>query len=140
MHPRRQLNEKQQHLDEAQVSLVRSAKAGLRTVRAACHNLSQRLLLVRPAKILIQQRHALRDLDRRLGEQVRLHLKTLDRQLSNSESRLRLLSPQNVLERGYSITSDAVSGKVLRQAKETKPGQRLKTQLQSGEIQSVVVD
>jgi len=49
-----------------------------------------------------------------------------------------LLSPTNVLERGYAITTDAATGKVIRDAAEVKAGQRLKTRLKKGEIRSVV--
>jgi len=49
-----------------------------------------------------------------------------------------LLSPQQVLARGYSITTDAETGKVLRDAAKIKPGQRLKTRLQKGEVRSKV--
>jgi exonuclease VII large subunit len=49
-----------------------------------------------------------------------------------------LLGPEQVLGRGYSITTDVVTGKVLRQAKEAKPGQRLKTRLKAGEVLSRV--
>jgi exodeoxyribonuclease VII large subunit len=54
------------------------------------------------------------------------------------EARLRLLSPQEVLARGYSITTDAETGKVLRDASKVKAGQRLKTKLQRGEMVSRV--
>ena len=54
------------------------------------------------------------------------------------QARLRLLSPENVLARGYSITTDDVTGRVIRAAGEVKPGQRLKTKLQSGVVKSVV--
>jgi exodeoxyribonuclease VII large subunit len=37
-----------------------------------------------------------------------------------------------VLARGYSITTDAATGKVLREAGEVKAGQRLKTRLKAG--------
>jgi len=140
MHPRRQLNEKLQLLDDLQISLARCARAGLRNARSICQNLSQRLLLLRPSKILLRQRQSLREVERRLGEPARLHLKTLNSRLANAGSRLRLLSPMNVLERGYSITSDAQTGKVLRDVNETRSGQRLKTRLKSGEVRSVVED
>jgi exodeoxyribonuclease VII large subunit len=47
-----------------------------------------------------------------------------------------LLGPEQVLSRGYSITTDAASGKVLRDAARVKAGQKLKTRLQAGEILS----
>jgi exonuclease VII large subunit len=41
-----------------------------------------------------------------------------------------------VLARGYSITMDAASGKVLREATKVKPGHKLKTRLAKGEVLS----
>jgi len=55
-----------------------------------------------------------------------------------TEARLRLLGPEQVLARGYSITMDAESGRIVRRAKETKPGQKLNTRVKEGEIRSVV--
>jgi exodeoxyribonuclease VII large subunit len=55
-----------------------------------------------------------------------------------TEARLRLLGPEQVLSRGYSITMDAATGKVLRTAKEVKAGQYLKTRLKAGEVLSKV--
>jgi exodeoxyribonuclease VII large subunit len=54
------------------------------------------------------------------------------------QGRLQLLSPQDVLGRGYSITSDAETGKILRTARDARPGQNLRTQLKTGIIRSVV--
>jgi exodeoxyribonuclease VII large subunit len=50
------------------------------------------------------------------------------------QTRLRLLGPEQVLSRGYSLTTDAESGKVLRRAEDVKPGQKLKTRLKTGEV------
>ena len=52
--------------------------------------------------------------------------------------RLRLLGPEQVLARGYSITLDAATGKVIRSASDTRAGQDLKTRLQTGEVRSIV--
>ena len=64
-------------------------------------------------------------------------LKDLKSVLDQAEARLRLLGPEQVLSRGYSITTDAASGKIVRDAKQVKPGQRLKTRLKTGEVTSV---
>jgi exodeoxyribonuclease VII large subunit len=47
---------------------------------------------------------------------------------------LNLLGPEQVLSRGYSITTDAASGEVLRDAAQVKAGQKLKTRLKQGEV------
>jgi exodeoxyribonuclease VII large subunit len=49
-----------------------------------------------------------------------------------------LLSPANVIERGYSLTMDAATGKLIRDAGEVRSGQQLKTRIKRGEIISVV--
>jgi exodeoxyribonuclease VII large subunit len=49
-----------------------------------------------------------------------------------------LLGPEQVLSRGYSITMDAATGKVLREAAQVKTGQKLRTRLQKGEVSSRV--
>ena len=51
---------------------------------------------------------------------------------------LRLLGPENVLARGYSITQDARTGKVVRSPKAVKSGQPLRTRVSGGEIESTV--
>ena len=89
---------------------------------------------------LAQRRQALRELTRRLHEQARQQRQAHANTLANLAARLHLLAPQNVLERGYSITTDAVTGRILRAAGETRPGQKLRTRLQSGEVRSTVED
>jgi len=51
---------------------------------------------------------------------------------------LRLLGPEQVLSRGYSITMDAASGKIIRRAKDAQRGQGLRTRVKEGEIRSVI--
>ena len=80
----------------------------------------------------------LRELERHLRERWRQSFENRRNRLDTVEARLRLLSPANVLERGYSITADAATGRVIRDSGEVKAGQRLKTQLKRGEIRSRV--
>jgi exodeoxyribonuclease VII large subunit len=58
--------------------------------------------------------------------------------VANIDGRLKLLSPDNVLARGYSITSDAASGTIIRTAAKVKPGQKMVTRVRDGKIGSVV--
>jgi exodeoxyribonuclease VII large subunit len=57
--------------------------------------------------------------------------------LAELETRLRLLAPQAILDRGYSLTLDAETGRVVRNAAEIRSGTRLRTRLQHGEVTSV---
>jgi exodeoxyribonuclease VII large subunit len=76
--------------------------------------LSERLHRIRPSQFLKQRREHLRQM----------------------EWRLNALGPEQVLSRGYSITKDAATGKVLKDAKKVKAGQKLKTRLKTGEVVS----
>ncbi len=133
-HPRRRLDEFLQRLDDLQNGLVRCAKQGTRERQVAWQNLATRLLRVRPAQLLRQRRELLKTARHRLSELAQGHLRNWQNRFSATEARLRLLGPEQVLARGYSITTDAASGKVLREVAEVKGGQRLKTRLKTGEI------
>ena len=134
VHPRRRLNDWLQRLDEAQVSLLRCVSQGARRQRLAWQTLWERLARVRPALVLRQRREAFVQVERRLQELSRSQLETRRNGLGALEARLRLLGPEQVLARGYSITTDAQTGKVLREARAVIAGQRLKTRLKAGEI------
>ena len=138
MHPRRQLNEHLQRLDDLQTGLLRQTKQGVSERLVAWRNLASRLRQVRPKQFLKQRREVLKTAQKRLRELARVQFKNCKTSLTAAESRLRLLGPEQVLSRGYSITMDAATGKVLRDAKKVKAGQKLKTRLKSGEIFSEV--
>ena len=140
VHPRRRLQEQLQYLDDLQTTLVRCARQGWREQRTRWQNLGQRLARLKPAMVFAQRRDRLSEMERRLREQSRSGLLQDRNRFLNLQSRLRLLGPENVLARGYSITTDASTGHVLRAASDTRPGQRLKTKLKSGEVRSVAED
>jgi exodeoxyribonuclease VII large subunit len=139
-HPRRQLNEHRQRLDELQTSLARCTRKELRRHQTAVSNFAQRLARVKPSRTLGLRRQIIGELMRRLQESARHALQSQRQQLREMETRLRLLSPEQVLERGFSITRDAATGAVIRDADAVKPRQKLKTRLQRGEILSTAED
>ena len=138
VHPRRLLNEKLQYLDDLQGQCVRNLKLGWRHYHTMWHSLALRLWRLKPSLILVQRRHLLAEAARRFLDISRLRLQDRRHRLANLEARLRILSPQNVLSRGYSITRDAASGRIIRAAKEVKASQLIKTKLHQGEITSIV--
>ncbi|ADV82084.1 exodeoxyribonuclease VII large subunit [Terriglobus saanensis] len=78
-------------------------------------------------------------LEQRLGasmiaplQQMRMHLRTED-------ARLRALSPESVLRRGYALVFDA-KGRLLRNAAEVQDGDAIVARLASGEIKARVTD
>ena len=140
LHPRTLLDQRLQYLDDLQGTLFRCVKQGVRHYRIACQNLQQRLAQAKPSVAISQHRQVLRELHRRLREQICRQVQARQNFFTNFKARLHLLSPENVLARGYSITSEAETGRILRDAKQVRPGTKLATRLQEGELRSVVVD
>jgi exodeoxyribonuclease VII large subunit len=116
LHPRRRLDDSMQRLDDLQSSLLRFLKSAARTRRLVLENATGRFIRAKPSHWIKLRREALRQLERRLNS----------------------LGPEQVLARGYSITMDAATGKVLRDAAKVTAGQKLKTRLQKGEVSSRV--
>ena len=114
MHPRRRLDESFQRLDDLQGGLLRNLKQAARSRGFVLQNLAGRFSRAKPSYRLPLRREALRQLERRLNA----------------------LGPEQVLARGYSITTDAGTGKVLRDAAKVKAGQKLKTRLAKGTLAS----
>jgi exodeoxyribonuclease VII large subunit len=116
LHPRRRLNDSLQRLDDLQSGLLRNLKYAARSRTQKLEHLAGRFLRARPAFALKTRRETLRQL----------------------EKRLNALGPEQVLARGYSITTDAATGKVLRDAGMVAAGQKVKTRLTAGEFSSRV--
>lgn len=136
-HPRRKLNESLQRLDDLRASLLRCARSGVRERKLAWQNLAGRRARVRPTQLVKQRRERFQAQLRLLHDLAAGGMRETRNRLANVEARLRLLGPEQVLARGYSITTDEATGKVLREAGTIKKGQRLRTRLQRGEVRSV---
>jgi exodeoxyribonuclease VII large subunit len=138
VHPRRELNQRRQQLDDAQRALSRSAVQTFRQHQLTTRTLAQRLARVQPSKLIAAKRQQFAEHARRLPENAGRALEMKRREFRELETRLRLLSPEKILERGYSITSDAETGAVIRDARKLPAGRKVKTRVQHGEFISVV--
>ncbi len=69
---------------------------------------------------------------------VGARLRAADAAVLQRRQRLIALSPESVLGRGYSITIDAETGRVIRSASETAAGRRLDVRLAAGRLGALV--
>ena len=74
-------------------------------------------------------------LTRAIGDRSRL----AEHAITSVAARLETLSPLAVLGRGYSVTTNAKSGQVLKSVDDVSTGDELRTTLQQGEVRSRVV-
>jgi len=137
-HPRRKLLRSFQRVDELTSQLLRLTK---RCVEGSEHRLlrcQQSLELLRPDKVLNQFQSRLAWLVERLSAELENRITASRAQLEKQHESLRLLSPDNVLSRGYSITSDMSTGKIVRDVAKLKPCQQLATRLSKGKVISTI--
>lgn len=139
-HPRRRLEERGQRLDDLRDDLIRLARQQIRANRAAWQAAAHRLARVRPALRLVESRARFAQLRERLFDAGHSSIRNRQVALEAMDSQLRLLSPENVLRRGYSITLDAATRRVIRSALEVKEGQTLVTKLKEGEVRSAAIE
>jgi len=138
LHPRRRLEISLQRVDELQGDLARCARVSLRHQRHGLTRLAERLSRVRPGVVLENRRQNLVASRGLLGSVARRRVAELRARLDVVNAKLNLLGPEQTLARGYSITRDSATGRILRSRRDSKPGQRLNTRLADGEISSTV--
>lgn len=137
-HPRRGLAENIQRLDDACEELHDTVKTALQNRRQRLNDLGHRLNARPLTQIISLHRQRITELSRRLAEAVQSRLQSDDAHVKDLTNRLRLLSPQSVLDRGYSITAIAKTGQVIKSPEQAPTGTELRTTLRDGEITSTV--
>ena len=89
-------------------------------------------------KRTLEVRHRLSRLTDSLSASARLYMQERVAHLERMHSKLELLSPYSVLERGYSITTNA-AGEVLRSAAAVSAGEVIHTRLGKGDLTSTIL-
>ena len=71
---------------------------------------------------------------RRLESQIKLKIEKLD----GAAKRLNALSPLNVLDRGYSITTSNKTGKTVTSSQQVNKGDTVRIRLAKGQLDATV--
>jgi exodeoxyribonuclease VII large subunit len=105
----------------------------------------QRLERLRMSHALRRPADLFQQWSQRVDETVERMLRAMNQELRHDAQRVQAigdrllaLSPEHVLQRGYSITRRVGEGKALRDADATKGGDKLETKLAKGTIRSTV--
>jgi exodeoxyribonuclease VII large subunit len=92
----------------------------------------------RPFDIVHDRSRRLDEISLRAAAGLRSLLHVGQRRVAHVAGKLQSLSPLAVLERGYTITEDAKTGRVLRSARELKVGQQIVTRFAADAVVSKV--
>lgn len=124
-----------QRLDDLQERLSSAARQAPTLLRQRLDRLDAALYADLPRAALAARDRA-RHLDEMLRSNARRAVDAAKARLREAAASLEALSPASILARGYSITYK--DGKIVKDARDVKPGDRLRTRLGTGEVDSRV--
>ncbi len=136
--PRREAELYEQRFGDLADRLFDSVLTRVRVNTQELLRLQASLQYHRPANELRIRQQQLDHYASRLTQITNHALQKIHSNLDHLASKLQLLGPMQTLARGYSITFDAISGKIIRSAEQLRPGQTLRTKFLHGQAISRV--
>lgn len=138
-HPGRRLRDMAQRLDELEMRLQRAQQNLLQQSQARLQHFHQRLLRHSPVHRLTRLQEKNGNLSQRLNTAMQHQLTTRKRQLQQMAHALDAVSPLATLSRGYAIITNE-KDQIIRQARQVKSGDRIKTRLAEGQLYCQVTE
>jgi exodeoxyribonuclease VII large subunit len=136
--PAKLVVERQQQIDQLEMRVLRVGSSAFDHRRSQIDKMLTFLSAFRPDHLLDAKRREIALAETRLKRIVLTRIESQRDSVRRLANSIRLLGPQQTLERGYSITLD-VNRIVVRSAGSVKAGDVLFTKLADGEAHSVVV-
>jgi exodeoxyribonuclease VII large subunit len=136
--PQSQIRQQMQTIDRLEQQLHRNCMQIITTKRQQLDYWLVRLK--HPQAEIEVQKQKISHLLERLDRSVKQKLQQCQSHLTQQIRTLSAVSPLNTLERGYSITTDAKTGKVVHVASEVERNQTINVRLQQGQLVCVVKD
>ena len=138
--PLDRVNALRQLLDDRQRAMTLAVGERLRQIHDRVARLDGRLRERHPRHLAALHSERLGALAQRLDRAARQSVESPVRRIDVLSARLHCISPQEVLKRGYSLTTSKRTGQIVRDAADVKPGDTLVTRLADGQVQSRVED
>ncbi len=135
--PRARLDDAAQRIDFAGENLRRTLRETLAALRERVAARQAVVRQHRPDQKLALRRAHLAAAQARIEPALGCALTTRRHRLACAQDKLRLLSPDATLERGYALAFTA-DGTLVRSAAQLAPGDALRTRLADGDVQSVI--
>ncbi|MGP1958554.1 MAG: exodeoxyribonuclease VII large subunit [Arsenophonus sp. NC-CH8-MAG3] len=137
-HPEWRITRQQNYLIKLQQKLLTTTQEYLQQINRQQYNLKQHLILCDPRPQLQNYRQRYIQQQFQLNQSITQILSQYREKFSINCSRLEAVSPLSTLARGYSI-SEASNGQVLTKIQQIHIGEKLKTRLQDGWLESKIL-
>ena len=138
--PRFLIGRNRQRLDQLENGLAELVRIRLRAFHDRLQNAANRVAERHPKHQIRLNSQRLTAMQTGLKRALATDLKRREVQLHGLEAQLRVLGPDNVLARGYSLTTLKKSGMVIRSATQIKRGDRMTTRFAEGSVESIAED
>lgn len=125
-------------VDSISGRIMRSLALKLEGHRQRLDALATRPALARPLDAVHNRSRMVDELGTRLHGAIKRRLRDLHHEIAAVTGKLESLSPLAVLGRGYSLTQDSKTGRLITAAKQLKAGQEISTRLGEGSVVSTV--
>ena len=136
--PEEWLKELEEKAEELEATLAEGLEEPILTAAQNLRILHGDLLRFSPQVVILHQAQRLHGFEQNLLSRMMRTLENFTGVVHGLGGRLSALSPLAVLERGYSITFEGATGKIVRNASQVKQGDPLHTRLHRGIIRSRV--
>ena len=136
--PRPLLQRKRYALAEHESSIAECAKVAVRKRRERLEKLCSSVRAHAPAAWVSTRRGEVAVIRSRMEAGIDAQKRSLRARLDFFSGKLAVLNPKTVLKRGYSITLDRATGKVVRSASETCSGAALDIHVSDGSFGAIV--
>jgi exodeoxyribonuclease VII large subunit len=127
-----------QQVDDHSHRLARAVGAAIGANHARLETAGEKFKLLSPQAFLLNWRQRLGSTDQRFQAAFAQHRQETRHQLAQVTAKLELLSPNDTLRRGYSITRIPETGRIVRSVTHVKPGTKISTKVLDGDFSSVV--
>ncbi len=135
--PYRRTEEARQTLDHCENTLSSLLDRRLELMSSTLARMAAQIASAHPGHRLAYANQRLFSLEDQLGVNLRHRLEREQGRMSRIAATLAALSPQATLQRGFSITRTS-DGKVITSASQVKSGDRIRTQLAKGSLETDV--
>jgi len=136
--PSNKIQQQAQRLDELESRLRQQIIKTLEKKHLQIEHLQARLDSNLPQRIIFEQQQKLVQFKVRLQQSMQLKLQNSQSKFQIQMAMLDSISPLKTLDRGYSITKDKQSGKLITSVTQSYKEQAIQVQFKDGEISAVV--
>jgi exodeoxyribonuclease VII large subunit len=136
-HPRTQLRQRAQRLDELSLRLGAAQRRTQERAQARWEHARQRLHVASPAARIERLQVTCATATRALQERMQRRLERAHTALAAAGRALNGVSPLATLSRGYAVVANG-DGQVLRDAREAAPGSVIQARLAHGRLRAIV--